>query len=496
MARASSPRASDFLTVDDDAALVQRAAAGEVAAFEELYRRHSQAAWRVAQAVAPNRDDAADAVAEAFTRVLASLPTGRLAEGAPFRPYLLAATRNAAIDIIRRTSRTRPTDDDGLLDAESDRPETPADRILAGDDADVVVRAFRDLPERWRSVLWLTEVEGIPAREVAPLLGLTANGTAQLAVRARAGLRERYLQAHVRNHARPECVFAVDRLGAYVGGALATRDTAKVDQHLAACDDCRDRLAELEDITPRLRRAVLPIPIGLAGAAVGHWQFWSASTSAKAAAALFRRSAGFVNPQRAIAIASASLLALGVVSTLQVQRGLDRAHDQALERGRPDLAPPAASVLGSDAQRHAPVFGEAAATNGGAISALGERARAGSDAPVTIDDGVTASVQPGANGAGGSAGGSGGGSGGGAGGSGPSATVPTSATPTVQVSAGISVAAPLVVVVSAGAGDGSCSGVSIAGQGGGCTPPAPTSSPGIAVSAGGQGVPPVNVTLP
>ncbi|MCU1462467.1 MAG: polymerase, sigma-24 subunit, subfamily, partial [Acidimicrobiales bacterium] len=275
MARMSSPRASDFLSVDDDASLVAKAAGGEVAAFEELYRRHSQAAWRVAQAVAHNSDDAADAVAEAFTKVLASLPGGRLAAGAPFRPYLLAATRNAAIDILRRSGRVRPADDEEL-DRPAARP-TPAEHAELTHDSEVVVQAFRELPERWRSVLWLTEVEGVPARDAAAMLGLTANGTAQLAVRARAGLRERYLQAHVRNHARPECVFTVERLGAYAGSALAARDTAKVDQHLAGCSDCRDRLAELEDLAPRLRRAALPIPIGLAGLAVGRWQLAGAT---------------------------------------------------------------------------------------------------------------------------------------------------------------------------------------------------------------------------
>jgi RNA polymerase sigma factor (sigma-70 family) len=247
-----------------DAVLVDRVIAGFEDAFDELYRRHANAAWRVAQAVAGNSHDAADAVSEAFARVLQAVKAGRLDNGEAFRSYLLAATRNSALDAIRRAGRSRPSEHIDL-----DAPATgasPVEVVTGGEDAAIVAEAFRNLPERWRSVLWLTEVEGIPTKEAAEQLGLTANGTAQLAVRARAGLRDRYLQAHVRNHAKPECRFTVDHLGAYVGGGISPRDLAKVDQHLAACEDCRARKAELEDMGTTLRRIVLPLPLGLAAA--------------------------------------------------------------------------------------------------------------------------------------------------------------------------------------------------------------------------------------
>src|SRR3954451_24079470 len=110
-------RAEDLVPLDlrPDGALATAAAEGDGSAFEELYRRHHQAAWRVAMAVTRQRDDAADAVAEAFTKVLQALPKGRLADGVPFRPYLLTSTRNAAVDVLRRNGRLRPSgsvDDD------------------------------------------------------------------------------------------------------------------------------------------------------------------------------------------------------------------------------------------------------------------------------------------------------------------------------------------------------------------------------------------------
>ncbi|MEY2476988.1 MAG: hypothetical protein QOG87_2303, partial [Actinomycetota bacterium] len=187
------PRTVSAIDVEPDSVLVGRAAEGDSRCFEELYRRHAPAAWRVAYAVAGNPDDAADAVSDAFTRVFQVLPEGRPLAIEAFRPYLLAATRNAALDGLRRQGRLTPTPSLDHLE-KVNTTDLAADKVLDSVDSNLVAVAFRSLPERWRSVLWLTEVEGIPAREAAPMLGVSANGLAQLAVRARAGLRQRFLQ--------------------------------------------------------------------------------------------------------------------------------------------------------------------------------------------------------------------------------------------------------------------------------------------------------------
>lgn len=54
--------------------------------------------------------------------------------------------------------------------------------------------AFATLPERWRIVLWHLEVMDESPAEVAPLLGMTPDGVATLAHRAREELRRAYLE--------------------------------------------------------------------------------------------------------------------------------------------------------------------------------------------------------------------------------------------------------------------------------------------------------------
>lgn len=249
-----------------DAELVVRAADGEQAAFAELYRRHVGRAGTTARGVASNPDDAADAVSDAFANVFRIIRAGRYPATVEFEGYLVTATRRSAIDQFRRNSRTVWEGDLGH-DESPALTTRPSERVVAVENAVLVGRAFAGLPSHLRSVLYLTEVEALPLREAARLLGVSPNAVAQRAVRARARLRQRYLQAHVAPGAAEPCRETVERLGAYVGDGLSARDAGKVEAHLARCESCRYRVVELRDIGTVLRRAVLPAPVDVAAPA-------------------------------------------------------------------------------------------------------------------------------------------------------------------------------------------------------------------------------------
>ena len=316
-----------------DTALTERASEGDAAAFEELYRRHSEASYRVARAVTGNNDDAADAVSEAFTKVFTSLPR-RAADGSAtqFRPYVLAATRNASIDILRRRGKSLPAEP-GKLDR-ADKSSGPAGAMLAGADSAMVIAALGRLPERWRTILWLTEVEGMAPRDAAPVMGLAPNAASQLAVRARAALREAYLQEHLQGGVSAECKATVPLLGAYVAGGLAARDIAKVDQHLAACESCTQRVAELEDVGDRLRRVIVPFPLAVAGAgtglaaSLGLVQSGVGGAAAPAAAmsgGAFDKASVLLRPlQKPLLYASVGLFSLGIMAVAIVGPSANR----------------------------------------------------------------------------------------------------------------------------------------------------------------------------
>jgi RNA polymerase sigma factor (sigma-70 family) len=170
-----------------DAHLLAAVRGGDTTAYGALYTRHASAARRLAYTLVHCPADADDLVAETFAKVLAVLCAGRGPDVA-FRAYLHTTLRHVRYDRVRRDQRIEFTDD--LTRYERSVPFH--DTALAQLERTQAARAFAQLPERWRTVLWHTEVEGEPHARVAPLLGLTPGGVAALAYRARERLRQIY----------------------------------------------------------------------------------------------------------------------------------------------------------------------------------------------------------------------------------------------------------------------------------------------------------------
>jgi RNA polymerase sigma factor (sigma-70 family) len=231
------------MTSDSDTALLAAVRAGDAAAYGVLYERHRAAARALACALVHDPADADDLVAETFAKVFATLRAGR-GPLVAFRAYVNTTLRHVSYHRARRDRRLEFTDDLTRYDSGQPFLDPALDRL----ERTYAARAFRALPDRWRDVLWRTEVEGASPAEVAPQLGLTPNAVAVLAHRAREGLRRLYLQQHVATADSPECRWAGDRLGGRVRGRLAQRDSVRLEAHLAWCTACRAQLAEVTEI--------------------------------------------------------------------------------------------------------------------------------------------------------------------------------------------------------------------------------------------------------
>ena len=242
---------------DED--LVAAARAGDDAAYAVLWERHVASARSAARAVSPNVDPD-DLVSEAFTSILSTIRKG----GGPqdgFRPYLFATIRNVAASWGRRTAETPLDDlDERSADSAAEFAEVVADRS-------VLAQAFRELPAQWRTILWYLEVEGMKPREVAPLLGMSANAVSALAYRAREGFKQAWLQAHISDPARPaECRWVCELLVASERKPVTRHDRRRLDAHLRTCRACRIVAADIEHVSQKLRMVLLPLVLGGAGA--------------------------------------------------------------------------------------------------------------------------------------------------------------------------------------------------------------------------------------
>ncbi|MFG2149414.1 sigma-70 family RNA polymerase sigma factor [Streptomyces sp. NPDC048696] len=265
----TKPTAPELSTAD--AELIRRMRAGDDSAYEELFRRHSDAVRRYARTCCRDAHTADDLTAEVFARTLQAVRGGAGPEQA-VRAYLMTTVRRVAASWTKTAKREQLVEDFAVFAAQAARTSDGRDDDTVDLGADVramheaeqslALQAFRSLPERWQAVLWHTTVEEESPSEIAPLFGLSANATAVLASRAREGLKQAYLQAHVSTALTEggDCARYADRLGAYARGGLRMRAERGLSRHLEECAKCRVAVLELKDVNAGIP-ALLPVAV-------------------------------------------------------------------------------------------------------------------------------------------------------------------------------------------------------------------------------------------
>lgn len=226
-----------------DAHLICRVRSGHNDAFDELYIRHRAAANRYAASHAANFSDAEDLAGEAFAAVFQHLLSGNGPDKF-FLAYLrkiiwrLASVQNRAATRIKVTAQTEALD----------MPFFESDSLVEQFEANAVGKAFASLPERWRLVLWETDVKGLKPSEVSKTLNLKPNAVSSLVRRAREGLRQAYLQHHLTGVTNPSCEAHAAQIGAYLRDGLKRTSVESVQAHFEGCEGCSAAMLEIDEV--------------------------------------------------------------------------------------------------------------------------------------------------------------------------------------------------------------------------------------------------------
>ena len=180
-----------------DATLIDRLRAGDPAAYEELVRTHTSHLLAVARRLLRQDEDARDAVQEAFLQAFRGLPS--FAGRCLLSTWLHRIVVNVAL--MRLRSRQRKPEsliDDLLPQYQPDGHHVeefdewrlpPADRLMREDVRGQVRAAIDRLPETYRMVLMLIDIEELETPEVAEMLGISPNAVKIRLHRARQALR-------------------------------------------------------------------------------------------------------------------------------------------------------------------------------------------------------------------------------------------------------------------------------------------------------------------
>jgi RNA polymerase sigma-70 factor (ECF subfamily) len=171
---------------DPDHALARRASAGDMTAFEALYRRHlGRVHGVIARLVGGAGARAEDLTQEAFVRAWQALPGYRFESR--FSTWLHRLAVNTALMELR-SRRSRPLHDDEDAVDGIGTPDSAGHGTALGMDLE---RAVATLPPRARAVLVLHDVEGWKHEEIANELGMAIGSSKAQLHRARGLLRER-----------------------------------------------------------------------------------------------------------------------------------------------------------------------------------------------------------------------------------------------------------------------------------------------------------------
>lgn len=159
----------------DATRLMTRAQAGDVAAFEELFRVLRGRTFQVARSLVGSREDALDLTQEAFTKLYSARASYDPRQ--PFLPWFHRILRNACFSFLRKHGQARPRslqalDEEGeerLLDIEDPGP-APGAALEAEDERQVFQRALARLSTRDREILALRHYDDLSYKEIAEAL--------------------------------------------------------------------------------------------------------------------------------------------------------------------------------------------------------------------------------------------------------------------------------------------------------------------------------------
>lgn len=158
----------------------------KVRRFRDAALPHLDEVYTLARYLMRNAADADDAVQECYLRALKHLHTFR---GGAIKPWLLAILRNVCRAAHAELRFDELTDDDDAQPVWSETPETPEAQVLR-DRGEASIRALVEaLPDAFREVIVLREVQDLSYREIAQVVGVPVGTVMSRLARARLMLR-------------------------------------------------------------------------------------------------------------------------------------------------------------------------------------------------------------------------------------------------------------------------------------------------------------------
>jgi RNA polymerase sigma factor (sigma-70 family) len=264
MSEAAVPKpelaAKGLLRLRSDERLARRAARGDAAAFEAIFKRYHQDLYRFCLAMVGRPQDAQDALQNTMVKALRALPGER--REIRLKPWLYRIARNEAVEILRRRREGAELREDHLM---------PAGEVAEAADARERLRKLlsdlKELPDRQRAMLVMRELGGVGFDEIGEAFETSGSVARQTLYEARLNLRQ------MEEGREMDCDRVMRELSDSDGRVARRRE---IRAHLRDCAGCRAfgesigrRRGELAAIAPLPLAASAGLLHGVVGAGAG-----------------------------------------------------------------------------------------------------------------------------------------------------------------------------------------------------------------------------------
>jgi RNA polymerase sigma-70 factor, ECF subfamily len=230
-----------------DVQLVRAYRAGDIHAFEELHRRYVGSIYRLVRRKLGDALLAEDIAQETFLKALRMMD--RVDESFNFGGWVHTVARNLCFDELRRRQRDLRVDDgddeEGGLLAGLPSTSRSFDPVSVQESNEVrrqVWTVAQRLPEKYRLVLTLRELQGLSYRRIAVILKMSESAVETLLYRARLRFKEEFVALEAAGELSHEEV--VPLLAPYIAGKLRRQQAEAVRRHVAVCPRCTRKIGK------------------------------------------------------------------------------------------------------------------------------------------------------------------------------------------------------------------------------------------------------------
>lgn len=230
-----------------DVELVRAYRNGDVHAFEELHRRYVASIYRLVRRKLGDALLAEDIAQETFMKALKMMD--RVDDSFNFGGWVHTVARNLCFDELRRRQRdlraenTPDEEEENELLAQLPSTARAFDPVLMQESNETrrtVWQVAQRLPEKYRLVLTLRELQDMSYRQIAKTLKMSESAVETLLYRARLRFKEEFLASQREGELSHE--EALPLLAPYVAGKLRRPQADAVRNHIASCVKCSRRL--------------------------------------------------------------------------------------------------------------------------------------------------------------------------------------------------------------------------------------------------------------